>query len=132
MTAKKTASAPARPSLARKVTPKDEKARQAALNEGVRITIDGQVYEVRVGDLTVPITRELRKNYGGSFNKLMTDLATDPDLDLVSTWIWLARRVQGEDVDYQSVEITYSQFMADGFDLSLSSEAPEVEDSPEA
>lgn len=123
--------AAARPSLARKVTPGSEANRKAALDEGVRMTVDGQSYEVRMGDITSTLARELRREYGGSFNKLRDELGNDPDADSIATFIWLARRARGDEVAFEDVEITYAQILADDFDVAVAG-AEVVDDSPEA
>lgn len=120
-----------RPSLAPKVTRGTEENRASALDQGVKITVDGEDFTVRVGDVTPALARELRQNYGGSFNKLQHELSTDPDIDSISTMVWLARRVNGETVDHGEVGVTYSQVFGDDFDIAVAGRE-EVDDSPEA
>lgn len=102
----------------------------AALDEGIRMTLDGEVYELRVGDVTSTLTRELRARSGMSFNRLMETVTTDPDTDVIAAFIWLARRVAGEDVAFDDVTITYRQLLEDGFDIEAPG-AAEVDDDPE-
>jgi hypothetical protein len=85
-----------RPSTARKVTRKTEEKRDAALDEGLKLTIDGAEHVVRAGDLTALDSRELRRQVGMSFTGLMQAFASDPDIDLIAAIVWLARRIRGE------------------------------------
>lgn len=110
---------PSRPSLARQHTRGSDEKTQEELDTGVAVTIEHVEYVVRVGDLSPQIVRELRRNYGGSFNKLMTELAEDPDVDIISTFVWLARRVEGDKVDHDDVAIDYRAMLADGFDIAV-------------
>lgn len=120
-----------RPTTARKVTRKTEEKRDDALDQGVSLTIDGESYVVRVGDVTPQIARELRNESGMSFMRLIGTVSSDPDIDVISAFVWLARRIRGEDVAFGDVEVTYGQILSDGFDVSVP-DAAEVADSPEA
>jgi hypothetical protein len=120
----------ARPSLARKVTPKSEANRENALDEGVRMVVEGTEYVVRIGDMSAPVAREFRRNYGASFNALRDELAGDPDLDSIAAFMWLAKRLEGETLDFDEVTVSYAQ-MLDGFEITTAGPS-EVEDSPEA
>lgn len=108
-----------RPSTARKVTRTTEKNREAALDMGLRVTMEGEVYEVRVGDVTSSMARELRSRLGFGPMQLIKATAIDPDIDLLSAFVWLARRIKGEMVSFDSVEVSYAQLLADGFDVAL-------------
>lgn len=112
-----------RPSTARKVTRSSEKAREAALDSGLRITIDGDDFDVRLGDVTSSMARELRNNTGMGPLQLINATAVSPDVDLLSAFVWLARRQRGEFVAFEAVEVTYGQMLSDGFDVGF----PEVE-----
>lgn len=111
--------APARPSLARKHTTSSEKKRDEALDAGVRLTIEGVVYEARVGDVTPAIARELRQAIGMGFMGLMNTVAEDPDIDVVSAFVWVARRIKGEFVAFEDVEVSYKQMLSEGFDVDV-------------
>jgi hypothetical protein len=119
-----------RPSLARKVTPRSEANRENALDEGVRMVVDGVEYVVRIGDMSAPVAREFRRNYGASFNALRDELAGDPDLDSIAAFMWLAKRLEGESLDFDEVSVSYAQ-MLEGFEITTAGPS-EVEDSPEA
>lgn len=108
-----------RPSTARKVTRSTESARESALDQGLSITLDGQTHEVRVGDISSSIARELRAHVGFGPMQLIRQCAIDPDVDLISAFVWLARRINGEHVAFNDVEVTYGQLLADGFDVSM-------------
>jgi hypothetical protein len=129
-TPRSTVTKAARPSLARKVTPKSEATREDALDEGVRMVVDGVEYVVRIGDMTSPVAREFRRNYGASFNALRDELAGDPDLDSIAAFMWLAKRMEGEAPDFAEITVTYAQ-MLEGFEITTAGPS-EVEDSPEA
>lgn len=116
-----------RPSTARKVTRKTEEKRDEALDQGVSITVDGRAYTVRAGDLTGLDSSALRRECGYSFAGLMREMRRDPDIDLVAAVMWLARRIEGEQMlSYDDVagEVGY------GIDLEVKDAEPEDE-SPE-
>lgn len=109
----------ARPALDRKPTRKSEENRESALDQGIKITIDDEVYEARIGDVTPDIARELRARSGMGFIRLVNEAAQDPDIDLISAIVWVARRIRGEDVDFGDVNVTYRQMLSAGFDVAL-------------
>lgn len=122
----------ARPNLA----PKDRRAKKdaedAALDEGVRITLDGETYELRVGDVSSSLTRELRAKAGMSFNRLLEYVTEDPDSDVIAAFIWLARRIRGEKVEFDDVTVTYKQLLGDDFDIVAPGDPEVGDDGPEA
>lgn len=126
-----TATRATRPSTARKHTRTTEKNRDEALEQGLKITIDGETYVVRLADVTSNLTRELRRGTGMSFNQLMQEITTDPDADSIAGFIWLARRIAGEKVEIDDVVVTYAQLLADDFDVDLPGKRVEADD-PEA
>lgn len=118
-----------RPTAARKVTRTTEANREDALDQGLRITLEGEVFEVRVGDITSTMARELRAHMGFGPMQLIRQCAIDPDVDLLSAFVWLARRISGELVRFEEVEVTYAQLLSDGFDVTTPGEG---EPDPEA
>ena len=120
-----------RPTLDRKHTRKTDSKRDDALDAGVRMTVDGTPHTVRMGDVTPALARELRRETGMGFTRFMDTIATEPDVDLVATFVWLARRINGEHVDLDDVGVTYHSLLDEGFDVELA-ESSEVDDSPEA
>lgn len=108
-----------RPPLARKVTNDHKKKRDEALDQGLKLTIDGEVYEARVGDVTAEIARELRQHTGKGFMHLVRTTAEDPDIDVISAFVWVARRVVGEEVAFEDVSISYAAMLGDDFEVSL-------------
>lgn len=118
-----------RPSTARKVTRKTVEKQDAELQRGLRVSHGGVDYVVHLGDVTPAIARELRAKIGVGFMALMSNLAAEPDIDLVSAFVWVARRVNGENIPFESVSVTYADLFSEGFDIDL---AGEVEDTPEA
>lgn len=121
-----------RPAAARKQTARTRAKMDDELNTGVSLTLDGKTYTVRPGDLSARIERELRREFGGSFDALRTELGRDPGLDSFATFVWLARRIDGEDVTLDDVEVSYRQFLDDGFSIEVVGKPDEEHDSPEA
>lgn len=99
-----------RPKVERRDTRKTKASAEADLNRGIEITIAGRAYAVRIGDVSPDLARELRRETGFGFLQLFGSLVGTPDVDTVSAWIWLARRVEGEDVTLAEVdsEVTYA------------------------
>jgi hypothetical protein len=103
-----------RPSLQRKVTPKSEKNRKEALDQGIAITVDGERYEVRIGDVTPAMSRDLRRETGfGTFGLIGAMTSKALDLDILQAFMWLARRIRGEDVELDDCEIDYELMLDD-------------------
>lgn len=121
----------ARPPLDRKHTASSEKKRSDELEQGVSITNHGVTYEARLGDVTPQIARELRRATGMGFYQLMEALAESPDIDIVSAVVWAARRIKGELVDIDDVNIGYHDMLADGFKVDVAA-TNEDTDNPEA
>lgn len=119
-----------RPTAARKHTRTTKAKREDELNAGVKITLDGEDYVIREGDLTDRLERELRKEFGGSWQAFKHEMGTDPGLDTIGTFVWLARRVAGEQVSRDDIELTQADLL-DDFDISYAGK-PEDGDSPEA
>lgn len=121
-----------RPSLARKVTPKDKAKTQEALDQGVKFTLPtGETYEVRIGDVTPRLAREVRRETGSSFQHILREAGADSDIDTISTLVWIARRVKGEEVELDDVEVGYDVLLSDGFAVEEAG-PEEVTASPEA
>lgn len=93
-----------RPALQRRQTRASEAARKAELDAGIAVLVDGERYEVRMGDLSSLDAAALRRATGFSFRGLMTAAATDPDIDVIAGIVWLSRRINGEPLlDYTEV-----------------------------
>lgn len=107
-----------RPTLQPKVTRKSEEKRENALDDGLKITIDGEVHVVRDGDITAQIARELRAVSGMSYLRLVQTIKGDADIDVLSAFVWLSRRILGEVVSLDEVSVTYDEILDDGFDIS--------------
>lgn len=120
-----------RPSAARKHTRTTETNRADAMDAGLKISLEGEVYEVRLGDVTSNLTRELRRGTGMSFNQLMREVTTDPDVDSIAGFVWLARRIAGEKVEIEDVVVTYTQLLGEDFDIEVP-DARDGGDDPEA
>lgn len=124
-----------RPTTARKVTPKDKAAQQDALDSGVRFRLDqgGEWFYLRPADVTPALAREVRGTTGRSFMRLMAEMVNDPDIDVLSDAVWVARRIKGDDVEHEDVTVSYSQLLSDGFDIDDAGPSAEEDDSdPEA
>jgi selenophosphate synthase len=104
---------------ARKHTAGSQKRREEALSQGYRLTIEGEVYEAQLGDVTPQIARDLRKVTGFGFLGLMRAMATDADVDLISAAVWVARRVAGEQIALEEVEVTYAAMLGDDFEVAV-------------
>lgn len=120
-----------RPAIGGQVTRKTEEKRKAALDEGLRLVIDGEAFEVRMGDVTSKIARELRRETGHGVYGLIEAVASQPDVDLVAEFVWLARRLRGEVVELDDVEVTYADLLGDDFEVDTAG-AVEGDEGPEA
>lgn len=118
--------------MARKHTRTSETNRKKALDEGIRISLGEDIYEVRVGDLNALHERALRKQYGSPFSSLMDEFDESPGLDSIAAVVWLARYMNGEtDLSYEDVAVDVDLEFAEAMQVDESS-AEEVGDSPEA
>lgn len=118
----------ARPSLVKRQTRAGRKARQAEMDQGVTIRLDGREYTVRSGEMSGQLVRHLRRETGYSFRGLMEAAQRDPDIDIIETLVWLARRQDGEHLlSLDDVDLGYG----DLDDLDIVEAAPEEPD-PEA
>lgn len=123
-----------RPNLARKVTRTSKQKQDAELNAGLRVVLsEGEAYEIRMGDVTPAAARELRRQCGFGFHSLLQQLGADPDVDLISTFVWLARRLAGEeDLDLNDVVVGYDVLVRDEFDCAPVTEGEVIKPGPEA
>lgn len=121
-----------RPSLARQDTRKTKEARRAELDQGVRIIFDGEVYEIRLGDVTPVLARRFRRAYGAPFSELLEELSDAADIDSIAAVVWMARLLAGDDVEFDEIAISY----ADIDDLEIEQAKPTGDggggESPEA
>lgn len=118
-----------RPSIARKHTRKSDESQQKALDEGMRITLSDDVYEVRLGDITPSIAREVRREFGMGPQRFLATMAADPDVDLLAGFMWLARRIRGEYVELEAVmeDVGYKTLLENDIEFG----SPEPEDAGE-
>ena len=121
---------------AKKATAKSKQraavSKEEALSQGYRLTIEGETFEAQLGDVTPAIARELRKHTGFGFLGLMRAMSTDADVDLVSAAVWVARRVAGEVVHLNDVEVGYAAMLADGFGVEVAESEKADAPDPEA
>lgn len=132
-----------RPPLSRVHTRSSEAKRNDELDAGIKLTIDGQSYSLRLGDLQPHHVRALRMvthvaygpiHPGGlTVETLMAHCASSPDVDYISTFVWFARYVAGEtDLTHDEVSIDYAAILADGFEIvEAGAETAEELESPE-
>jgi hypothetical protein len=85
-----------RPSAARQHTRTSKAAKDAEMDLGLTIKLDGEEYTVRQGEMTSMDTMALRRETGYSFRGLIEAFQRDPDIDLIAALVWLARRLGGE------------------------------------
>jgi hypothetical protein len=113
--------------LTKKQTQASRKAQEDALDFGVRICIDDDVYEIRAGDLNALDSLALKQQVGMTFPQLVVETsAGNPDLVEFAAIIWLARRLAGErdlpftevakDIDYRKI-LSAKVDAAEGEDL---------------
>lgn len=121
-----------RPTLTKKHTRASETKREEALQQGFKMTIEDEVYEARLGDVTPALARELRKHSGYGFLGLVKTMADDPDVDLISAAVWVARRIKGEMVAFEDVEVGYAALLADGFEVAVAEDPKAASPDPEA
>lgn len=116
-----------RPTLAKKQTRATRQKQDDALDFGVRITLEGETYEIRAGDLNALDSLALKQQVGMSFPQLVVETsAGNPDLVEFAAIIWLARRLAGErdlpfvdvaqDIDYRKI-LSAQVEAAEGEDL---------------
>lgn len=110
-----------RPDLRRRVTRGTEQERKAREEAGLAITIDvdGKLerYEVRLGDVTSEAAAELRRQTGYGVNSLIQAVASDPDVDYIAAFVFLARMLRGDEVELADCSVRYAQLLGEGFDL---------------
>lgn len=101
-----TAAKPERPTLVRKVTPKEAKKRDAELDKGIAFTdyLDGTRREVRIRDVKGKHDAALIQTVGLDFMGLMEALSMRQGLDLLAAMVWFGRLVTGgPDVPYTEI-----------------------------
>lgn len=86
--------------------------RRKAKNDspGMQIEVDGRTYVVRESDLTPRDVAALRRETGfAGWIGLTTEAQRGFDLDVLAALVWLARRVKGEVVPFETVldEMSY-------------------------
>lgn len=92
-----------RPTTARKVTPKSEKNRAAALDQAFGVRVDGKDYILVPADLTGLVEMRIRRETGLSVLELIHGIITSPGADMLGMFMWATRFAAGEDVDLVEV-----------------------------
>lgn len=115
-----------------KVSTQSEKKRKAALNEGIRITIGDppRIYQVIHSDLSEDNIPEIREATGRSWMGIQRLMATDPDVDVLSDFIWVARYLSGEkDLKRSDVRTQYVDLI-DGFEIQIADKENPITTAP--
>lgn len=90
--------------------PAQRRKKAATDSPGMQIDFDGHTYVVRESDLTPRDVAALRREAGfAGWVGLVTEVERGFDLDVLAALVWLARRIKGEFVPYESVldEMSY-------------------------
>lgn len=77
---------------------------------GMQIEVNGRTYVVRESDLTPRDVAALRRETGfAGWMGLVAEVERGFDLDVLAALVWLARRIKGEFVPFESVldEMSY-------------------------
>lgn len=71
---------------------------------GMQIEVDGRTYIVRESDLTPRDVAALRRETGfAGWMGLVTETQRGFDLDVLAALVWLARRIEGDILPYETV-----------------------------
>jgi hypothetical protein len=97
-----------RPSTARKVTPKTEADRTAALDEATSIRVDGVIYSVRLADIDGLVERDFRRETGLSVAGVLDQLASAPGIDSLAAFVWLAKLQADDKTTYEAELAKYN------------------------
>ncbi len=114
------------PPPARRRAPKKD-----ADSPGMQIELNGKTYVVRESDLTSRDIAALRRETGfAGWVGLTSEAARGFDLDVLAALVWLARRIDGQIMPYETVldEIGYDSELS----VSVEDKRTPKADSPEA
>lgn len=117
---------------ARKPSRSADKKASDALDSGVRFIVGDQVHEVRIGEITPRLAREVRRETGSTVMQLIEEVGEAADLDTIAALIWIARRIQGENVTFDDIDIDYGTVMSDDFQVDVAGPDEEGDGGPEA
>jgi hypothetical protein len=92
-----------RPSTARKRTPKDEAAREAALDEQFTIRVDEVSYTLSPADITGLVEMRVRKETGMSVMEIITKMQVAPGMDLIGCFMYACEVGAGRDADLEKI-----------------------------
>lgn len=102
---------------------------------GMQIEVDGRTYVVRESDLSPRDIAALRRETGfAGWVGLMQESQRGFDLDVLAALVWLARRLDGDTVGYETVldEMSYEADLNVSVEDKRKPKAVEGDDSPEA
>lgn len=104
-----------RPSLAKKHTPKSEKAREDALNENFSLRVDDEVYTIVPADITGLAEMKIRRETGMSVMEIINKMQTAPGMDLIGCFMYACEISRGREADLE--KILGSVSLASEFDV---------------
>lgn len=87
-----------------------QRRKKAADSPGMQIEVDGVTYVVRESDLTPHDVAAIRKETGfAGWIGLVREAERGFDTDVLAALVWLAKRLKGEHVPYETVlgEMSY-------------------------
>ena len=96
------------------------------------IAVDGDVHVFTPSALTAAQVGQCRRQTGRTVRALLDEMQTDPDIDTIAAFVWLAKLQRGDDATYADVVDSIGY----GTDLEAEAETGEPDDgeddSPEA
>lgn len=84
-------------------TPKDEKVRQAELDESMTIKIDGEPYTLTPADITGLVEMKVRRETGMSVMEIIQTMQSSPGMDLVGCFMYACEVAAGRDADLEKI-----------------------------
>jgi hypothetical protein len=84
-------------------TPKDEKAREAALDESFTIRIDDEVYTIDPADITGLLEMKVRRETGMSVTEIISKMQSAPGIDLIGCFMYACEVAAGREADLEKI-----------------------------
>lgn len=94
--------------------PQARRSTKQQQSQGIQLELNGRTYVVRESDLTPRLVAELRRATGfAGWVGLVSETQRGFDLDVLAAFVWLARRIDGELVLFDTVldEMSYTADM---------------------
>lgn len=80
------------------MAPRTTKAKRTTKSEStISVDLNGITFVLDIEECTAIDAADVRRRLGLSLRGLFERAATDPDIDVIATLVWLARRHDGED-----------------------------------